>query len=60
MHPEHVLATPQRVSRWRRRGYSVGCWTVDDPEAAALLFQSGASGIITNRPDIIRARWAAI
>jgi glycerophosphoryl diester phosphodiesterase len=57
MHPEHVLATPQRVSRWRRRGYSVGCWTVDDPEAAARLYQSGVSGIITNRPDIIRARW---
>ncbi len=60
MHPEHVLATPQHVSHWRRRGYSVGCWTVDDPEAAALLFQSGVSGIITNRPDIIRARWPAI
>jgi glycerophosphoryl diester phosphodiesterase len=48
------------VARWRRRGYSVGCWTVDDPEAAARLFQSGVSGIITNRPDIIRARWPAV
>jgi len=57
MHPEHVLATPERVARWRRRGYSVGCWTMDDPEAASQLFQSGVSGIITNRPDVMRARW---
>jgi glycerophosphoryl diester phosphodiesterase len=57
MHPEHVLATPQRVSRWLRRGYSVGCWTVDEPELAARLFQTGVSGIVTNRPDIMRSRW---
>jgi len=54
LHPEHVLATPERVGRWRRRGYSVGCWTVDDPQAAAGLFRSGVSGIITNRPGMMR------
>jgi len=57
MHPEQVLATPARVARWRRRGYSVGCWTVDDPEAAAVLQRSGVSGLITNRPAAMRARW---
>jgi glycerophosphoryl diester phosphodiesterase len=58
MHPEHVLATPERVSRWRRRGYSVGCWTVDDPEAAARLHQSGVGSVITNWPGRIRGRWS--
>jgi glycerophosphoryl diester phosphodiesterase len=59
MHPEHVLATPSRVSRWRARGYSVACWTVDDPEVAASLERSGVSGVITNRPAVMRARWPA-
>ena len=57
MHPEHVLATPDRVARWRGRGYSVGCWTVDDAQEAALLVESGVSGVITNRPSAMRARW---
>ncbi len=57
MHPEQVLATPDRVSRWRRRGYSVGCWTVDDPEAAARLHRSGVGSMITNWPARIRGRW---
>jgi len=59
VHPEHVLATPGRVSRWRRRGYSVACWTVDDPEEAARLHQSGVTGVITNRPGRMRGRWRA-
>jgi glycerophosphoryl diester phosphodiesterase len=57
LHPEHVLATKERVARWHRRGYSVGCWTVDDTEAAARLWEIGVSAIITNRPDRMRARW---
>ncbi len=57
MHPEHVLATPRRISRWGRRGYSVACWTVDEVEEAARLYRSGVSGIITNRPALMRQRW---
>lgn len=58
MHPERVLATADRISRWKRRGYSVGCWTVDDPQEAARLHRAGVSGIITNRPALLRGRWA--
>lgn len=58
LHPERVLATSGRVARWRRRGYSVACWTVDDPEEAERLYRSGAGGLITNRPDLLRARFA--
>jgi glycerophosphoryl diester phosphodiesterase len=57
LHPEHVLAMPDRVARWRKRGYSVACWTVDDPDRAAALVESGVSGLITNRPAMLRARW---
>lgn len=57
LHPEQVLATPDRIARWRRRGYQLGCWTVDDLEVAGRLYHAGVSGIITNRPDRMRARW---
>jgi glycerophosphoryl diester phosphodiesterase len=57
LHPEHVLATPERVSRWRKRGYSLACWTVDDPDAAARLYGSGVGAFITNRPSLLRARF---
>jgi glycerophosphoryl diester phosphodiesterase len=53
LHPEHVLATPDRVRRWRARGYGVACWTVDDPALALRLADSGATGLITNRPRLI-------
>ena len=57
LHPEARLATPRRAARWRRRGYSVACWTVDDVADAERLFASGVEAIITNRPDVLRARW---
>ena len=57
LHPQASLATPSQVARWRRRGYSVGAWTVDDVDLASGLWSSGVSGIITNRPDRMRARW---
>jgi len=59
LHPEHVLATPERVSHWRKRGYSVACWTVDDPDAAARLYSSGVGALISNRPSLLRPRWPA-
>jgi glycerophosphoryl diester phosphodiesterase len=57
MHPENILATPERVAHWRKRGYLVACWTVDDLEEARQLFQSGVTGIITNRPGFLRERF---
>lgn len=59
LHPEAVLATPQRMQGWKKRGYSIGVWTVDDPELAFSLWREGASGVITNRPDLMRARFAS-
>jgi len=51
LHPEDELATDRAVARWRRRGYAVSPWTVDDPLRAVALQRAGASGIITNVPD---------
>jgi glycerophosphoryl diester phosphodiesterase len=51
LHPEDELATPNAVLRWRRRGYGVAPWTIDDPLRARALRDAGISGIITNVPD---------
>ncbi len=50
VHPEHSLCSAESVSRWRRRGYAVNVWTVDDPRRVADLAAMGVSGIITNNP----------
>ena len=57
LHPQASLASPRRVALWRRLGYSVAAWTVDDPDEASRLWSAGAGGIITNRPGRMRARW---
>lgn len=54
LHPESVLASRERIGRWRRRGYRVAVWTVDDPVEASRLVEWGANGIITNRPALMR------
>ncbi len=51
-HPEAGLCTPAAVAAWRRRGYAVHAWTVDEPERAVALAAMGVSGIITNRPEV--------
>ena len=58
LHPEDVLATPASIRSWRRRGYLVAAWTVDDPERAQALREAGATGIITNVPDVMLARFS--
>ncbi len=55
LHPEASLATPRALQRWRRKGYAVAAWTVDDVALARQLWRSGATGIITNQPDVMLA-----
>ncbi|MCP4447556.1 MAG: glycerophosphodiester phosphodiesterase [Myxococcales bacterium] len=50
VHPEHVLVSGTRMSRWRRRGYRVHTWTVDDPVRIAELARIGVHAIICNDP----------
>lgn len=54
-HPSCELpALLQVIPLVRRAGYAVYIWTVDDPDLIRRLAKAGASGIITNRPDVAR------
>jgi len=55
LHPELVLCSPERVASWKRRGYMVSVWTVDDPSSLAACRAMGVDGVITNDPARARA-----
>jgi glycerophosphoryl diester phosphodiesterase len=59
LHPEYALCTPARVAGWKRRGYRVGVWTVDDPGALAACRRMGVDAVITNDPARARAALSA-
>jgi glycerophosphoryl diester phosphodiesterase len=51
------LTVPSRrfVRSAHRRDSTVHVWTVDNAKAALALWARGVNGIVTNRPDVIRA-----
>ncbi len=50
LHPDAALVDAVSMRRWRKGGYAVHVWTVDDPREARALAALGVDGIITNRP----------
>jgi glycerophosphoryl diester phosphodiesterase len=50
LHPEHVLCSEEAVAQWRRRGFAVNAWTVDDPVRIAELARWGVDGLFCNDP----------
>jgi glycerophosphoryl diester phosphodiesterase len=54
VHPDRVLATADRMRRWRRRGLAVNVWSVDDPAEAERLCRLGAAGLMTDFPARVR------
>ncbi len=54
-HPSYELPAVMRIIPLvRRAGYAVNVWTVDDPAQMRRLVAAGATGIITNKPDVAR------
>jgi glycerophosphoryl diester phosphodiesterase len=54
-HPTWELPLVQQVIPLvRRAGYAVNVWTVDEPALMVRLARLGATGIITNKPDVAR------
>ena len=59
LHPEWVLCNPARVAGWKRRGYWVSVWTVDDPTTLRACRLMGVDAVITNDPARSRAALAS-
>lgn len=55
LHPDAALVDAVSLRRWRRAGYAVHVWTVDDPHEVAALYHLGVDAIITNTPALARA-----
>jgi glycerophosphoryl diester phosphodiesterase len=57
--PERYYGLPIPTRRFTQAARShtstVHVWTVDNPEAALRLWKRGVNGIVTNRPEVIRA-----
>ena len=54
LHPEADVVTPASLAQWRKGGYAVNVWVVDDAREIAWLTALGVDGLITNRPDEAR------
>lgn len=55
LHPEKVLVDGPAMAGWRRAGYEVNVWTVDDPAEVRRLCRLGVDAIISNDPAAARA-----
>lgn len=49
------IVEPRFIERSRRHGLDVHVWTIDDPAEMERLLDLGVAGIMTDRPDLLRA-----
>jgi glycerophosphoryl diester phosphodiesterase len=55
INPPHKNVTPGYVKSVHKHGMRILPWTVDDASTMRHLLESGADGIITNRPGTLRS-----
>ena len=60
LHPEKVLVDGAAMASWRRAGYAVNVWTVDDADEVRRLARLGVDAIISNDPAAARAAMEAV
>jgi glycerophosphoryl diester phosphodiesterase len=53
LHVERRQALAGSIARWKRRGITVGVWTVNDPNEARRLADLGVDMFITDEPGRI-------
>jgi glycerophosphoryl diester phosphodiesterase len=54
IHPHFSQCTPEGVAGWKKRGFKVVVWTVDDAAEARRLKGLGVDAVITNIPAKLR------
>jgi glycerophosphoryl diester phosphodiesterase len=54
LNPKYTMATKEHVQWARAHGHGLFVWTVDDEAEMRRLASLGVTGIISNRPDILK------
>lgn len=54
LHPYHACVDGAYIEAAKAQGLQIYPWTVDEPERLKQWIRAGASGIITNRPQLMR------
>ncbi len=54
VHPRHDLTDNDRIRTLRQNGFDVNPWTVNDTAEMERLIQAGATGIITDFPQVLK------
>lgn len=52
---DYKALTADIVDEAHQHGFGLWAWTVDDPEQMRRITATGADGIMTNRPDLLKA-----
>lgn len=55
LNPHHRLVQPAWVEAMHASGLRCLPWTADDPRAVRRLLRAGVDGVISNRPEVVRA-----
>ncbi len=50
---EHVRINKRRLERWRRKGFEIYAWTVNDRADMERMVELGVDGVITDHPDLM-------
>lgn len=58
IHPPKGMVNPIRIAQWRRYGYSIFVWTVNDKKLYDQLSDWGIDGVISDVPEALRGQSA--
>lgn len=53
-HPDVVQLRQKGVAGYKKRGYRVNVWTVNDPDDMRQFVRQGVDGLITDAPEVAR------
>jgi glycerophosphoryl diester phosphodiesterase len=53
LHPKESLITPEALAGWRRQGFRIHTWTVNEPARARELAALGVDCLISDQPGAI-------